>query len=116
MPAPGQYVLAHAPELSAAPLPVTLFASRVENETLVAAPPLPAAWLPGMRLDLRGPIGQGFDLPAAAHHLALACGGLPHRLLGLVERALSRGCEAVLFCDAPASKRPAHRAGDRSPG
>jgi hypothetical protein len=70
IPAPGQYLLAHA-DGSDAPLPAPVFLADANSQGFLAAPPLPAAWIPGTRLHLRGPLGHGFALPLSARRVAL---------------------------------------------
>ena len=73
-----------------------------------AAPPLPLDWTPGMVLELRGPLGRGFRLPAAARRIALvAWGSSPARLLPLVAPALAQGADLALFCRPPLPRLPA---------
>lgn len=92
----GQYLLAHAPAL-AETLPTPLFPSRVAGPELILAPSLPPAWLPGTLLKLRGPLGSGFNLPAAARRVALATlDDHPMRLLPLLDCAMAQRCEIVL--------------------
>lgn len=97
-PGPGQYLLAHAVKKNEA-LPSALFAAEwVGQEDMQLAPPLPDGWNVGTRLTARGPLGQGFHLPAYARQVALV--GLdetPHRLLGLAEQALAAGAEVALY-------------------
>ncbi len=99
----GQYLLASLPEDEAEPLPVALFPSGWSGEDLLVAPPLPAGWSAGMEVWLRGPLGQGFSLPATARRVALA--GLDscvYRLLPLVSQALAQAADVALYCDSPA--------------
>ena len=108
-PAPGQYLLAHAAGM-AEPLPSTLFPARfrpgdASSAELELAPPLPAGWTAGTRLAVRGPLGQGFNLPATARQVALvAADGLaPQVLLPLVDTALAQGAAVALYTrDIPA--------------
>jgi NAD(P)H-flavin reductase len=94
---PGQYLLAHADNLPEV-LPSVLFPSRIGAREITLAPALPAAWLPGTTLSLRGPLGKGFHLPAAAHRVALAAlDSHPYRLLPLIAPALAQGFEIALF-------------------
>jgi hypothetical protein len=104
-PAPGQYVLA----TSASPLPpgegtgesrpAALFASSLNSGSLLAAPPLPAAWKVGDRLRLRGPCGKGFRFPPGAQKVALAAlDSNPYRLDGLIRQALANQAEVTLYC------------------
>jgi len=94
---PGQYLAASAPALNDT-LPTTLFPSQLDGDTIVLAPPLPAAWLPGTALKLRGPLGKGFHLPPAGRRLALAALDThPYRLLPLIAPALAQGMEIALF-------------------
>jgi NAD(P)H-flavin reductase len=104
-PAPGQYILAHAPGRDET-LPTTLFAARMAR-TIAAdlntieldlAPPLPETWTVGTRLVARGPIGRGFNLPSAARRVGLvALAGGPQRLLPLADLALQEGAEVALY-------------------
>lgn len=63
------------------------------------------AWLlsrrPGDLLDVIGPLGQGFDLPAGARNLLLVSDGPPLApLLGLLAKALERGKSVALVLGA----------------
>jgi len=114
-PQPGQYLLAHAPGLPGGPvgaLPVPLFPGfgSMPPETtrplpLAIAPPFPPDWLPGLRLELRGPLGSGFRLPSgtgAVRRLALAAlGDTPARLMALAAQALAQEAAVTLFTDLP---------------
>jgi NAD(P)H-flavin reductase len=106
IPAPGQYLLAHA-DASSAPLAVPIFPAQSTPTGFRSAPPQPADWRPGARLILRGPLGHGFALPPFARHIALiSFDDAPARLHGLIPLALKQGAEVVLVCDAPASDLP----------
>jgi NAD(P)H-flavin reductase len=102
--APGQYLAAYAPEDISAVLTQPLFLAGVVPDGILAAPPLPSTWQPGYALELRGPLGCGFNLPATAYHVGLAAfGASAARLLPLADLALAQGCEVTLFCDLPAA-------------
>lgn len=96
-PAPGQYLAASAAGLQE-PLPAALFPAGLEGDELIVAPPIPPGWTTGTHLSLRGPLGNGFRLPAAARRVALL--GLedsPARLLPLAFQALSRQASVALY-------------------
>lgn len=96
-PAPGQYLLASSPDLSD-PLPVVLFPTRINQDNLIAAPPLPPTWTAGMHLLLRGPLGSGFQLPPSARRVALASlDASPARLLPLAYQALNQGAAVTVY-------------------
>lgn len=96
-PAPGQYLAAAGPD-PFEPLPVNLFPSRVWEDGLEIAPPLPPAWSAGTRLLLRGPLGRGFQMPASTRRLALASlDDSPQRLLPLAHQALAQNASVVLY-------------------
>lgn len=100
IPAPGQYLLAHA-EGSDSPLPDPVFFYDSAPMGFRAAPPLPSYWAPGTTLNIRGPLGKGFTLPASARKIALiAFDNSPARLRGLIEPALKQGGEILLICDS----------------
>jgi dihydroorotate dehydrogenase electron transfer subunit len=106
IPAPGQYLLAHA-NASSDLLPVPLFSSRSTPNGFRSAPPLPRIWRPGDSLTVRGPIGHGFALPLAARKIALiAFDDSPARLLGLIPLALKQGAEIVLVSDSSIEDLP----------
>lgn len=108
VPAPGQYLLASATTDPAAVLAQPLFAGSPCPGGFYAAPPLPAHWLPGLELSLRGPLGRGFSLPASARAVALAAfDGLAGRLLALLEPALAQNASVVLLADQPPAGLPA---------
>jgi hypothetical protein len=111
VPAPGQYLLAqdgfgsgtHPPAL----LPVPVFAAGSAPGGFLAAAPLPKEWAPGTRLAVRGPLGRGFTLPAAARRLALLpFDGPAGRLLALISPALAQDAAVVLLSDEPAADLP----------
>jgi hypothetical protein len=100
IPAPGQYLLAQAGD--DAPLPAPVFQAGTTPGGFYAAPPIPSDWLPGTELTLRGPLGHGFHLPAAARKVALAAfGDNSARLLSLLEPALAQNAAVVLLTDTP---------------
>ena len=100
VPAPGQYLLAWADPDSDAPLATPIFSAGLCPGGFTPAPPLPTNWLPGARLNIRGPLGKGFQLPPAARFIALAAFGKnPARLLALTEPALAQNAALVLLTD-----------------
>ena len=107
IPAPGQYLLAHA-DGSEAPVAASIFAARVFADTsasasgFLTAPPVPSTWVPGTCLHLRGPLGHGFNLPASARRVALiAFDDSPTRLMPLLDLALKQGSSVALVCKTP---------------
>ena len=106
IPAPGQYLLAHAPA-SDSPVADSVFCSHSAPNGFIAAAPVPSAWMPGTALNLRGPLGHGFIIPVAARKIALiAFDASPARLHGLIPLALKQGAEVVLLCDSPLDDLP----------
>jgi hypothetical protein len=96
IPAPGQYVLAHASG-SDSPLAVPVFFSDSAPNGFRSAPFLPLAWTPGSQLNLRGPLGHGFAIPSFARKVALITfDESPARLHGLISIALKQEAEVVL--------------------
>jgi hypothetical protein len=96
IPAPGQYLLAYASG-STSPLAVPVFFSDSAPNGFRSAPLLDSSWMPGTRLNLRGPLGRGFSLPASVRKTALiAFDESPARLRGLIPVALKQGAEVVL--------------------
>lgn len=106
IPAPGQYLLAHASG-SASPLPVPLFFSDSAPNGFIAVTQLPALWVPGASLNLRGPIGHGFTIPPSARKTALiAFDDSPARLRGLISIALKQNAEVVLVSNSEVKDLP----------
>jgi hypothetical protein len=100
IPAPGQYILAHA-SASADPLAVPVFFSDSAPNGFRSAPFLPLAWAPGTQLNLRGPLGHGFSIPVFARKVALiAFDESPARLHGLISIALKQDAEVVLVSNS----------------
>jgi dihydroorotate dehydrogenase electron transfer subunit len=96
IPAPGQYLLAHA-RGSDSPLAVPLFFSDSAPNGFRSAPLVDSPWQPGTHLNLRGPLGRGFLIPAFARKVALIVfDDSPSRLRGLIPLALKQGAEVVL--------------------
>ncbi len=107
VPAPGQYLLAHALSEPDAPLPHSVFLAGSHPRGFYAAHPLPVAWTPGTELTLRGPLGRGFHLPASAQKIALAALGQNcSRLFALLEPALAQKAEITLLTDTPPEGLP----------
>lgn len=99
IPAPGQYLLAHA-DGSDAPLPVPVFSAESNPQGFLAAPLLPTAWNPGTRLHLRGPFGHGFVIPSSARRVALvAWDNFPARLAPLVNLAYTQEAAVTLVSE-----------------
>jgi hypothetical protein len=106
IPAPGQYLLAHT-SLSDDPLADPIFFSDSAPDGFRAAPHLPLSWTPGTQLNLRGPLGHGFSIPAAARKVALiAFDESPERLRGLIPVAFKQGAEVVLVSDTVVADLP----------
>ncbi len=106
IPAPGQYLLAHAPA-SDSPIADSVFFSRSTANGFIAAAPLPVFWMPGISLNLRGPLGHKFVIPFAARKVALvAFDDSPARLHGLISLALEQKSEVVVLCDSKTSGLP----------
>ncbi len=100
IPAPGQYLLAHA-RGSDSPLAVPVFFSDSAPNGFRSAPLLDSSWVPGTHLTLRGPLGHGFSLPVSARKTALiAYDESPARLRGLIPISFKQGAEVVLVCDS----------------
>ncbi len=60
------------------------------------------SYSPGLELDLRGPLGQGFRLSAGTRRLGLAAlGDQLARVLPLVAAVLETRGEVAIFCDLP---------------
>jgi NAD(P)H-flavin reductase len=96
IPAPGQYVLAFA-DGSDGSLASVLFSAGASSDGFIAASPVPPSWLPGTRLSLRGPLGHGFTLPAAARRIALIAHDCsPLLLLSLLEASSRQEASVTL--------------------
>jgi len=99
IPAPGQYVTTIGGD---SVLPAPLFLAKRSHNGFLTAPPVAPYWTPGTRLQLRGPLGKGFQIPAYAHRLAfVAMGGTSARLMPLTHQALQDDRSVALFTDAP---------------
>lgn len=105
IPSPGQYLLAG--DGSDSPLPVPLFHTDGASQGFVAAAPVPAAWNPGLELQLRGPLGRGFALPLSAHKVGLvAFDDSVARLKGVIRPALKQDAAVVLACSSAPENLP----------
>jgi NAD(P)H-flavin reductase len=112
-PKPGQYLQAFDPSDELEAVTTELFAAGAVDRgqagevSLPIQAALPESWQPGTLLQLRGPLGRGFELTRRAQRVALvALGGNPGRLLPLVTPALRQQAEVVLCCDAPVRELP----------
>lgn len=105
IPSPGQYLLVG--DGSDSPLPVPLFHTDSAPQGFIAAAPIPNSWNPGMELQLRGPLGHGFNLPLSAHKIGLVAFDVsPARLRGLISLALEQAAAVVLVCNSNADHLP----------
>jgi hypothetical protein len=96
-----------SPDEPQAPLAAVLFASQVSEAGFFAPAPVPQAWQPGTRLELRGPLGKGFGLPPTTRRLALAAlDDHAARLLPLLRQGLAQGAAIALFADCPLPDLP----------
>ncbi len=101
VPAAGQYLLGHRPG-SDATLPDVLFRGPLTDDGFVAVSPLPNDWLPGVVLNLRGPLGHGFTMPEHISRLALIAFNLnPRRLLPLADLASRGDVSITIVCEEP---------------
>jgi hypothetical protein len=106
-PGPGQYILAQPAGRITFALPATLFSAGQTSDGFIAAPPLPAGWRPGDDLLVKGPLGNGFNLPDGIHRLGLlAMDATISRLLPLVSPAFKSGSAVTLVCDIAHSGLP----------
>jgi NAD(P)H-flavin reductase len=108
IPAPGEYLLAYAPDDSNSPLPVSLFNTGPSPRGFLASAAWPRGWLPGTRLSLRGPLGHGFQMPITIKNVALvALCESSARLLPLLFAGMERGASVSLVSDQVPSELPA---------
>ena len=108
VPAPGQYLLATVSSNTAAAIAQPVYSAGTCATGFYAAPPLPAYWLPGAVLELRGPIGHGFSLPPSARKVLLAAfDGSCARILALLEPSLAQKASVVLLTDQARTDLPA---------
>ena len=106
MPAPGQYLLAHDPA-SDSSLPAPVFSAGSISGGFLVAPPIPETWRPGTSLSLRGPLGNGFFLPASARRVALvSLGETSARLKPLLAASLEQEASVVLVSDLDLTDLP----------
>ncbi len=110
IPAPGQYLLVWNPRDTASLLAVPVFLADLpapEEKAVWFSPAIPYTGTPGETLRVRGPLGNGFHLPAGVHRLAaLVPQRPPWRVLPLIRRVLQEGGEAVLFSGPEAADLP----------
>ena len=104
MPLPGQYLQAHnldEPDsvLGWSLFPVGLPSTLVSPEypVLQSLGTIPSSWHPGDTLELRGPLGNGFTLPAVSRLVLAALGESASRLLPLIRPALEHQADIVIF-------------------
>ncbi len=98
--------MAHA-HGSDSPLAVPVFPAQPYADGFLVAAPVPDAWGPGTSLNLRGPLGRGFALPASARRVALVSLSVsPRRLLALLEAAFKQEASVTLVCEPPPEDLP----------
>lgn len=100
--APGQYLQlwreADQPYLAE----ITFPAGLMDGKRLLLDR-IPQHWSPGDEIRVTGPLGRGFELPAGAHNVLLACvqGGI-YRLMPLAELALAQGASVAVCIEGAA--------------
>ena len=105
IPASGQYLLAS--DGTDSPLPVPLYYTDSAPQGFVAVTPAASRWVPGLVLDLRGPLGRGFSLSLAARKVGLvAFDDSPARLRGLIGPALKQDAAVVLVSSSAPENLP----------
>lgn len=106
-PLAGQYLMAYT-DAAQQILSLPVFVQAMAGKELVIAPPVPADWLPGVEIMLRGPLGSGFHPPSTFKHLALAdlSNHRGSRLLRLASELADRNIETVLLSDAAPEELP----------
>jgi hypothetical protein len=102
IPGPGKYLLAHNLAEPEAVLGWPLFLVGVQptldKNTRQFLGPIPKSWGPNTQLQLRGPLGHGFNLPRATRRIALVnFGGQITRLLPLIQPALHAEADITIF-------------------
>lgn len=99
VPSPGQYLLAGIAS-SSDPLPASLFSTESAPGSFISSTPIPETWTPGTEINLRGPLGYGFNLPAYARKVALVpFDDSSSRLKGLIRPALGQSAAVVLVSE-----------------
>lgn len=108
IPKAGQYLMARSIEDQLAPLSTPLFPTELTDTGFWAAAPLPASWLPGTKLELRGVLGNGFSGYSSARRISVVniCKN-PARLLPLILQANQNGAAITLFAEPPLPSLPA---------
>ena len=105
VPEPGQYLLAS--DGTDSPLPVPLYYTDSAPQGFVAVTPAASRWVPGLMLDLRGPLGRGFSMSLAARKVGLvAFDDSPARLRGLIRPALKQEAAVVLVSSSAPDNLP----------
>ncbi len=110
IPQPGQYLMAWKPADIDAPLAIPIFPGEICNQAFWTASSIPGNWMPGDRLQLRGPLGHGFKIPNQANINRLALVALGERiapLLPLAFQALEEHQAVTLFTALPFDSLPA---------
>lgn len=100
-PGPGRLSMIWPVDDQEAPLATPVFAGKLSEHGWMTGSALPAHWSPGLELELRGPLGKGFQPDPAARRIGLAaCDHSAGRLLPLVDWGLSHGAAVALFADS----------------
>jgi hypothetical protein len=84
-----------------------IFITEKARQGFWAAPLYPVNWSPGTTLELVGPMGHGFDLPAKIERLGIAAlGDTVARLMPLVHQVAPTRAGVTLFSDLHAAALP----------
>ena len=101
IPDPGRYIIANNPKERDSPLGHSLFISGLPDDVEATLPllgPIPSTWIPGTRLTLHGPLGQGFQVHRNIHRVAIATfSGTLTRLLPILGSLLESGVDVAAF-------------------
>jgi hypothetical protein len=102
---PGQYLQARCTDVLE-PLPTSLFVMGWVDPTWFGF--IPSTWLAGMTLHLRGPLGNGFALPAGCQHVGImTTTGCYQRLAPAALQALKLGMAVTILGGAIPEGLPA---------
>jgi NAD(P)H-flavin reductase len=108
IPPAGQFVMALDESTLDEVIRTPIFAIERTRQGFWAAPLHPVKWSPGTTLELVGPMGHGFDLPAKIERLGMAAlGDTAARLMPLVHQAASTQAGSTLFSDLDIPALPA---------
>ena len=109
IPTPGRYIVGYNPwdqnEVLGSPLFQVSIPKLLNENQKPKVGPIPPSWVPGTRIMIFGPLGNGFHIQSEVRHLMLvSITGSIAKLLPLIEPVIASNGDIAIFTPSPLNK------------